>query len=205
MLSSVASPAVVPRSVMKFAVDPNQSPFPDLHDLVRLFYKQVEDLAQFEWEPDTLAVPQPYRELLAHNHHMTVTVESFYGCLVDVDVIDFRHEQGTYQRKILLKRQTDQAVVMFGIVRLHVRHLAAPVQSQIESREIPLGRVLIENNVLRRVELGRLWRVQPNTELQRHFKLEAPELTFGRTAVIHCDNQPAIELVEIVAPSQSAV
>ena len=29
-------------------------------------------------------LPEPYRRMLVHNHHMTVTMESFHGCPVDV-------------------------------------------------------------------------------------------------------------------------
>ena len=32
------------------------------------------------------------------------------------------------------------------------------------------------------------------------FGPERPRLTYGRLAYIHCDGQPAIELLEIVAP-----
>ena len=37
------------------------------------------------------AVPEPYKGLLVHAHHMTVTVEGFYGDAVDVKVLDARH------------------------------------------------------------------------------------------------------------------
>lgn len=179
-----------------------QAAFPSLKELVQLFYNNVEDLAEFE-QVSGDAMPDDYRSLLDHNHHMTVTVESYHDCLVDVNVLDFRKRDVAYQRKILLTRKSDQNVVMFGIVRLHTQYLAARVRDEIESRRIPLGRVLINHNVLRRVELGKLWKVTPNLELQRHFNLESPKVTFGRTAIIHCDDEPAIELVEIVAPVAS--
>ena len=106
----------------------------------------------------------------------------------------------TYCRKILLRRKSDGRVVMFGIIRLHTGYLSEEVRSEIEAEETPLGRVLIEHNVLRRVELGKLWEVIPHEELQRHFNMDSTAVTFGRTAIIHCDGEPAIELVEIVAP-----
>jgi len=182
-------------------VKTGQAAFPSLKELVQLFYDEVEELASFE-ECSAASMPEPYRSLLAHNHHMTVTVESFHNSLVDVKVLEYRLDH-TYERKILLSRQSDDVVVMFGIVRLHTQFLAESVQKEIESRQTPLGRILIEHNVLRRVELGRLWRVTPNLELQRHFNLDSPKVTFGRTAIIHCDEEPAIELVEIVSPESS--
>ena len=177
----------------------SQAAFPDLHELVQLFYAQTEDLGRFE-NMLSGTLPATYGDLLDHNHHMTVTLESHHGCLVDVRVLEVANKGGTYCRKILLTRHSDDRVVMFGIVRLHAGYLAPTVREEIESQKIPLGRVLIEHNVLRRVELGKLWQVEPNVELQRHFNLDSPAVTFGRTAIIHCDDEPAIELLEIVAP-----
>lgn len=184
-------------------VNISKAAFPDLHELVQLFYTEVEDLASFEHMASG-SLPPPYGKLLDHSHHMTVTVESHHECPVDVVVLQVDTKGDAYCRKILLKRQSDNQVVMFGIVRLHTRYLNEAVKAEIESQKIPLGRVLIDHNVLRRVELGKLWRVTPNVELQRHFNVTSPEVTFGRTAIIHCDDEPAIELVEIVAP-ESAV
>lgn len=177
----------------------SQAAFPNLRELVQLFYEEVDDLATFE-QMRGGQLPAVYETLLDHNQHMTVTVESYHSCPVDVEVLDVHKQGDTYNRKILLKRQSDQRVVMFGIVRLHTRYLGDDVRAEIESQQIPLGRVLIEHNVLRRVELGKLWRVTPNIELQRHFNLDSAAVTFGRTAIIHCNDEPAIELVEIVAP-----
>ena len=184
-------------------VNTSKATFPNLRELVELFYGRVDDLARFE-QVDGCELPPSYDRLLNHNHHMTVTVESYHGCPVDVKVLAYDNRDDTYIREILLTTQRDDQVVMFGIVRLHTRYLSQTVRAEIESRKIPLGRVLIEHNVLRRVELGKLWRVLPGSDLQRHFRLDAPKVTFGRTAIIHCDDEPAIELVEIVAPiSQS--
>ena len=180
-------------------IQASQAAFPDLQELVKLFYERVEDLGRFQHVSGD-EIPAVYGKLLNHNHHMTVTVESHHGCPVDVQVLDYAIEDDTYQRKILLTRQSDGRVVMFGIVRLHMHFLTEPVRAEIESRSIPLGRVLINHDVLCRVELGRLWQVTPGADLCRHFQLHAPEITFGRTAIIHCDEEPAIELVEIVAP-----
>ena len=177
----------------------SQAAFPDLHDLVHLFYDQVGDLAEFENQLSG-TLPAPYDRLLDHNHHMTVTLESHHGCPVDVHVLQVEEKGGTYCRKILLSRQSDDQVVMLGIVRLHTQYLQPEVRDEIEAQTTPLGRVLINHNVLRRVELGKLWRVTPNVELQRHFGLDSARVTFGRTAIIHCNEEPAIELVEIVAP-----
>ena len=177
----------------------SQAAFPDLHELARLFYNRIEDLGTFE-NVSGDELPKVYSHLLNHNYHMTVTVETHHGCPVDVRVLEYAMQGDTYRRKILLTRQSDDRIVMFGIVRLHMNYLTEQVRAEVKSQKTPLGRVLINHNVLRRVELGKLWKVTPGDDVCRHFQLNTPEVTFGRTAMIHCDEEPAIELVEIVTP-----
>jgi chorismate-pyruvate lyase len=131
---------------------------------------------------------------------MTVAVESFHRSPVELKVIDVAASPTHYWRKILLLRQSDRAVVQFGIVRLTLEYLPQDVREQIELRNVPLGRILISHDVLRRVELVSLWKVTPTTELSQLFQLDELRETFGRTARIYCHGDPAIELLEIVAP-----
>ena len=73
------------------------------------------------------------------------------------------------------------------------------VRREIESRQTPLGRVLINHNVLRQVELVQLWRIMPGPDLRTQLAIPADVPTvYGRTALIHCNGQPAVELLEVV-------
>ncbi|GIW90697.1 MAG: hypothetical protein KatS3mg109_1129 [Pirellulaceae bacterium] len=145
-------------------------------------------------------MPDVYKQLLAHREHMTVTVEAFYGSLVDVQVLQKRRDDHFYAREILLRRQPDSRVVQYGIVRLDWNMLDDEVRRDILTERIPLGRTLIEHNVLREVEVLQLWRVGCGRRLAELFAVEPGAATFGRTAIIHCNGHPAIELLEIVAP-----
>ena len=74
------------------------------------------------------------------------------------------------------------------------------MREEILSGQTPLGRILIEHNVLRRIEPTSFLRVMPGAAMMAWFGLAEARTTYGRQAPIHCDNKPAIELVEIVAP-----
>ncbi len=180
-------------------MSPRPRVVPELDTLVALFYDAPSQLGRFT-EAAVDDVPPVYQRLLAHNHHMTVTVEQRHGSLVNVRVLAAKRDGRYYSRKILLERQSDGRVVQFGIVRLDFGFLSPAVQSEIESQSTPLGRILIQHNVLRQVELFKLWRVAPGPDLQQMFGIDDRAITYGRTALIHCDNQPAIELLEIVTP-----
>jgi chorismate-pyruvate lyase len=172
---------------------------PDLDALVGLFYRRPEDLAHFE-EVDSHDLSRDYRMLLAHDSHMTVTVERFHNGPVDVRVLDTQLTGQHYARKILLARQSDGVVVQFGIMRLDFSSVSPEVRREVESQSAPLGRILIQHNVLREVHLTKIWKVTPGEDLRKLFNLQPGRFTYGRTAVIHCDGESAVELLEIVTP-----
>lgn len=172
---------------------------PDLSALLAIFYAQPGDLASFEMVAAD-DVPPPYHELLVHEHHMTVTMEAHHGCAVDVRVLRKVIAGRHYARMILLERSSDRRVVQFGIMRVSFAHLSEAVRRDVESEAIPLGRVLIQHDVLRRIRLSTLWRVTPGADLCRYFGLAGTRPTFGRTALIDCNDEPAVELLEVVAP-----
>ena len=179
---------------------------PALDHLVGLFYRDIAELGAFE-EVLAEAVPEPYRALLAHHEHMTVAVERHHGCPVNVAVLAAQRTGDYYSRKIVLHRHSDRQPVLFGIPRLNLRLVDDNVRREILSENKPLGRVLIDHNVLREVQLASLYRVVPGPGLHQLFSLGdtlaangQPLATYGRTAFIYCDGFPAVELLEIVSP-----
>lgn len=172
----------------------------NLSALVGLFYgKRPETLARFRRVAGD-ALPPAYAQLLDHENHMTITVEAYYGSPVDVRVVRRLESGDRYSREILLATQGDGRIVQYGIVRLRPDRLQPHVWEEVRRGDVPLGRVLIRNNVFRQVELSALWEVTAGTALAELLQLPPESTTYGRTARIYCDGEPAIELLEIVAP-----
>ncbi len=167
--------------------------------LVHSFYRDRDELGEFT-SVSVSGTPQVYQQLLAHSQHMTVTVEKHHSSLVDVELLQSRLENPFYLREILLRRQTDHRVVQYGIVRLFLPALEEEVSAEILAGKVPLGRVLIEHNVLREVRLGEIWRITCSPSLARYLESEPGATTYGRTALIYFNDRPALELLEIVAP-----
>src|SRR5437899_9001526 len=133
---------------------------------------------------------------------MTVTVEAHHGDLVSVKILARRHTKDTYARKILLTLQGTGKVVQFGIMAIDLRQCAPQARDEIVAGQTPLGRILIRHNVLRRIEPTAFLRVTPGKTMMQWFGLDRPTPTYGRLAIIHCNERPAVELLEIVAPEQ---
>lgn len=171
----------------------------ELDSLTQLFPDGAPLVSQAEHIPKALT-PEPYKSLLVHSHHMTVTMESHHGCSVDVRVLEQRLHGNDYYRKILLLKSGTETVVQFGIVRLHLQYVSQPVREEILAGKIPLGRVLINHNVLRQIDLGAILKIAPGPQLQAYFHCGPEDVTYGRLATIFCDERPAIDLLEVSAP-----
>jgi len=170
---------------------------PELEALTRLYYASIDELAAFR-EVDEADLPPVYHMLLAHHQHMTVTLEAHNGCPVEVGVFQSRVSNTLYTRKVVLRRITDDAVVLFGIVRITRSLLAPDILAEIEAESTPLGTILIRKNVYRDVRLLSLWEITPAKELREIFGSDRSELLYGRSALMYCDGMPVIELLEIV-------
>ena len=151
------------------------------------------------------AVPEPYRTLLDHEEHMTVTMERFHGGPVSVRVLDEKWEAGRYCRKITLAREPerpgeDEKTVQFGLVRFDLSDLEPEAREEILAGETPLGRVLIERNVLREVELGALLKLTAGPGLAALLGMPEGGTAWGRLATIFTNGAPALDLLEVAAP-----
>ena len=171
---------------------------PDLPDLFAPF-PPADDQPEFQLiAPD--AVPDPYHGLLVHEHHMTVTVEAYHGDRVNVRILARLHRASYYSRKILLTLEKTGKVVQFGIVRANLDFVSKAVRERIVEGKTPFGRILIEHNVLRRIEPTAFLRAKCGPAQMRWFGVKHASPLYGRLAIIHCNRQPAVELLEIVAP-----
>jgi chorismate-pyruvate lyase len=169
---------------------------PSAARLATLFFSDLTDLGRFE--PVTVdQMPADYRTLLAHPDHMTVALESYHRSPVAVKVLDEWRDETSYARTSMLSRQSDGAIIQFGMMRIWLTDLPPAAQNEITQRQIPLGRVLIEHNVLREVELISLWEIAPGPVLKRHLQLTNNNPIFGRSAQILVDERPTVQLLEI--------
>ncbi len=145
-------------------------------------------------------VPEPYQSLLVHTHHMTVTVERYYNSTVDVQVLACRRSGNEYSRKILLNMHDTKKVVQFGLVRINLGVCSEGVRNEIVEGKIPLGRVLIQHDMLRRIEPVAYLKVELAAEMAKWFGVVAGTASYGRLGVIYTGKLPAVEVLEILAP-----
>ncbi len=170
---------------------------PQLEELALLFHASLTPLGTFEPVLEK-ELPLTYQKLLAHQHHMTVTVESHYGSPVQVQVLQCRDQGRHYAREILLRLESSGEVVQYGIMRVDMEQIPPAGREAIRSQQVPLGRILIEHVALRQIQLDALYRIRPGARVARLLELPPGRIIYGRTALIRLNGHPAVELLEVV-------
>ena len=148
-------------------------------------------------------IPHPDDQLLVHHEHMTVALERFHGSPVDVHVQDehLDADGALYTRKIILTPgNAPQTPVELGIVRLDFRYMDDAVRDEILRKRMPLGAILIKHDVLRRIKPRFFLRFPPGGPVLGGLfgDTTTAEPAYGRIGTIYCNDEPAIELLEIV-------
>lgn len=136
-------------------------PHDELLSLTSLFSETDDLFLRVEHIPSAVT-PEPYKSMLVHDHHMTLAMEAHHACAVDVRVLDSRRNGNSYARKIQLLQHASETVVMFGIIRFQLEYVTEAVQNEILAGQTPLGRILIDHNVLRHIDLVQSWRSRPD-------------------------------------------
>lgn len=150
-------------------------------------------------QPDEIPFPQD--QLLVHHEHMTCVLERHHGAAVQVHVLEEHFDGDLYTRKISLTRGESDTVVEWGIVRLDFRYMDAEVRDEILRKQMPLGAILIKHDVLRRIKPRWFLRFPQGGPLLGLFGGPAAptaQPAYGRVGTIYCNEEPAIELLEIV-------
>ena len=173
------------------------NPLDELQRLVAPFPGSADTLFLSAEHVPASVVPQPYRRLLVHDQHMTISMESYHQCRVDVDVLDRTVTGMIYCRKIRLRKAGTKIPVQYGLVRFDLSYVVPAVREKILAEEIPLGRVLIEHNVLRHIDLGAILKIQAGPELANALAMPVGGVTYGRLATIFCNQKPAVDLLEV--------
>ena len=147
-------------------------------------------------QPDEM--PARFVELLVHHDHMTTKLKGYYGRPVELHVLADRLDGDLYRRKIVLKPSGSNTIVEFGVVRIDLGFTPDAVRDEILAGETPLGDILIKHDVLRRIDPRWYLRLSDRGPLQS----SPPELAegdiYGRVGTIYCNDEPAIELLEVV-------
>lgn len=144
------------------------------------------------------AIPFPEDDLLVHHDHMTIVLQRHHGSPVKVHVLEEHLEGDLYTRKIALTPTGSDKIVEWGIVRLNFRYMPEAVKQEILRKQMPLGAILVKHDVHRRIKPRFFLRIPDSSAIAGLFGASNAEPLYGRIGTIYCDDEPCIEVLEIV-------
>jgi hypothetical protein len=143
-------------------------------------------------------MPAAYRRLLVHQRHMTLALKEHCGSKLDLYVMDVRCDADSYRRKIFLTPSGSSQAIELGVVRLDLRHLPDSTRQEIIRQQSPLGAVLTRHRILRRIQPRWYLKFPRACPLLHWFGYPGEGPFYGRIGTIWCNDEPAVEVLEIV-------
>lgn len=143
-------------------------------------------------------MPEEYRRLLVHERHMTLALKDHCRSKLDLYVMDVHRDGDSYRRKIFLTPAGSSQSLELGVVRLDLGYLPAGPKHEILDQHTPLGAVLVKHNVLRRIEPRWYLKFPAGSPVLEWFGYPHDGPFFGRLGTIWCNDEPAVEVLEIV-------
>lgn len=147
------------------------------------------------------AVPEPYRQLLVHDHDMTPTLEAWFYSDIHIEVWSREQQGDLYRREVLLRLDRDLRPVEFGANQINLALFTPEVRRLILDEYLPLGHILKMREIPHQGHPLGYFEIEADARLQRAFRLTGPQRLFGRRNRI-TDPQGRVlsDIVEILTP-----
>ena len=158
---------------------------------------------------DALAMPEPYRSLLAHESDMTSTLEKFHGHTLHIRVQRSRRERtaeghDVYCRELVLLADGLEQPVEFGAIQMFLDRFSAAVQVEILAEHHPLGAILNASGLKYTSRPAGFLRFASDPFINGLLQLSGVQILYGRrNTLFNAGHEPLAEIIEILPPIQS--
>ncbi|HEY1171450.1 MAG TPA: hypothetical protein VGH19_08790 [Verrucomicrobiae bacterium] len=145
-------------------------------------------------------VPQPYQQLLVHQHDMTPTLERFHKSTIHLEVLRSQQRDDFYFREVILLTAEGKPVE-FGAIKISLNLFPPAARTQILGERIPLGTLLAEYHVTHTSRPKAFLRIETDDFINTAFKITGTRWLYGRRNTLwNPQQQPLAEIVEILPP-----
>jgi chorismate-pyruvate lyase len=171
-----------------------------LHPLSMM--RRARGLPRLEFqEIESHELPQPYRQLLAHEGDMTSRLENAYRSSIRVNRLRSSNDGKNYFREVILETSdSPPRAVEYGAIEIQLSQLPNLAQEAVTAGEKPLGAILNEGRIPYTCELRGFFKVIPDESIQTALAMEKPLELFGRSNKIQTRSGDTIALIVEVLP-----
>ncbi|HUR44248.1 MAG TPA: hypothetical protein VMZ27_00135 [Candidatus Saccharimonadales bacterium] len=152
-------------------------------------------------EVDAMAVPEPYRQLLVHQHDMTSTLEKFHGKRIHLHLHGKRQSGDDYFREVVLQLDATNKPVEFGAIHIHLERFPTEAKHWILQEYLPLGRILNENGMRYFSRPVAYLRFASDRMINELLGLSGAHFLYGRrNQLLDAEDRSLAEIIEILPP-----
>lgn len=170
-----------------------------LYPLSRLLDGDRPELVEM-LEQSGPTLPEPYRQLLAHERDMTSTLERFYGEAAGLQQLQRRREGSDLWREVLLVGRESGRIMEYGAIRIDLEGFDRAARAAILEGQRPLGSILAHFEVPYRSRPGRFFSLRSTPRLEALLDLDHARELYGRQNVLLGGRGALAEVVEILPP-----
>ena len=147
-------------------------------------------------------VPEPYRTLLCHERDMTPTLENAYGSDIHLRVLDYRLDQDTVSRRVVLVLDRDETPVEMGAINIYLKPFPPEARELIRARRKPLGTILHEFAIPHTSRPTGYFAIEPDESIREALSVRGASELYGRTNVLRTKTGETLaEVLEILPPT----
>lgn len=146
-------------------------------------------------------LPEPARQLLAHNRDMTPTLEQFHGEPLSLRVCSRECGSDVYLREVVLALAGSGQPVEYGAICIYLDRFPAPVQRLVLAEQHPFGRILQRESIAHLGWPQAFFAVVADAHISSLLELAEPPTLYGRRNVLLDERRRLLaEVIEILAP-----
>ncbi len=155
--------------------------------------------APLAWIPAT-EVPNPYRQLLVHDHDMTSALAGFHRDAIHLTVLQSKLSGESYFREVTLHAATTRTLVEYGLIEILLDSFPPELWPLILAGATPLGTILTTSGLVFRSEPQGYFSV-PAEALRSIFPpASAGAILFGRYNRLICDETTCLARILEILP-----
>ena len=152
---------------------------------------------------DREEIPAPYKQLLAHDHDMTSTLEHFHEQRIHLRVLNREQQANDYSREVVLELDGTNTPVEFGAIKIHLNGFPPAARERILEAHWPLGRILKEFHIPYLSRPKAFLRIASDRLISGALQLSGTHRLYGRcNRLADPQGHPLAEIVEVLPPTQ---
>ncbi len=145
-------------------------------------------------------LPQPQRQLLAHNRDMTPTLEQWHGGRLSLRVCTREQSQQRYLREVVLTLTGHGTPVEYGVICVYLGQFSHRARRLVLAEEHPFGRILELEGIAHLSWPQAYFKLTPDGHIRRLLGMAHEATLYGRRNVLlNGQRRLLAEVMEILA------